>query len=869
MDLTLPAKTKDEKFPDYPTVFHCLDVGKCAVYYWDNFVGKYTKQKILSAFGMSNRKFRKAIGFICSLHDIGKITPQFVFKRLGMDANLFPQYQVHETYLHELNNERTGIFHPEASQYIFLKHTDLPKQIAKELSVVISYHHGSPTYPKCDGYKRLFKEESLQWLRWRQEQDELYFYLRDYWGVNGRLYKNIKDKWALLFIAKIMVIADWVASGHIPRNTQTMEEYQDNSPQYVRQAFRECGFVLPKFNRQVLSFGSLLSPGDIPRSFQTEIKDILANIKNVRLAIVEAPPGCGKTEVSQWAASYFMAAGNDGVTLSMPTCATTASMYARTLAFANAIGDYVPDQAHGNAPSYDRDRELSRWMGNSNRRRMAASPFTVCTVDQLLYGVIQSKFCFMRMPFNHCVILDEIHAYDVYTSSIIDKCIRWLLACGCNVVLLSATLPRKRREDLLHLVHPYAKVKDVPYPRISVATSSRTWVHSLTYHEQKTIDYEFVDKMSYLGILKDVECGGCGSVLVNTVGRSQSVYLDIAAHADDETLVVLIHSNMPRANSGKFNSRREVEKQINDYVGRRGHRPKKLVVVATPVLEQSLDIDFDVMYTDLCPIDLIIQRSGRLHRHVLSRPLGLQNPKLVIMHEMEGIPEYLSDKFIYKPFVLNATYHVLANREHKFSIPQDADDLVNSVYESSDADIVAKYDLSSEWAQELADNYKSITMRNYNDNMLSLSTQIPDPYEMDLFDSIRDEYDADESEGEFDESCALGYNRQAVSRKATVPSYDVLFLKRMPNGKWQLPNGEVLIEPVDGKFAQEEMIKECSAPIRSYALRAEFDRHKESPWGKIDILPFRTKDWLYVVINGAVDYRLDTTLGVVVRKVKK
>ena len=123
---------------------------------------------------------------------------------------------------------------------------------------------------------------------------------------------------------------------------------------------------------------------------------------------------------------------------------------------------------------------------------------------------------------------------------------------------------------------------------------------------------------------QELTAGGCAAVICNTVRRAQDIYriLDDARQnglldipKDD---LILFHARFPPV------WRQEIEQTVLDKFGKNGHRPHKAIVVATQVIEQSLDLDFDLMLTDLAPVDLIIQRAGRLHRH--QRPNGTGTP---------------------------------------------------------------------------------------------------------------------------------------------------------------------------------------------------------------------------------------------------
>jgi hypothetical protein len=126
----------------------------------------------------------------------------------------------------------------------------------------------------------------------------------------------------------------------------------------------------------------------------------------------------------------------------------------------------------------------------------------------------------------------------------------------------------------------------------------------------------------------DLGSGGCALVLRNTVGRAQATYDALSDHfAGDLTL---LHSRFTAAD------RKRIESQLLGELGppEASSRPARRIVVATQVVEQSLDVDFDLMITDLAPTDLLLQRIGRLHRHErpsAARPAPLRSPRCVVV----------------------------------------------------------------------------------------------------------------------------------------------------------------------------------------------------------------------------------------------
>ena len=303
-----------------------------------------------------------------------------------------------------------------------------------------------------------------------------------------------------------------------------------------------------------------------------------------------------------------------------------------------------------------------------------------------MFATLNVKHHFVRLwgLSNRVVVLDEVHAYDTYTSGLIEALLRWLKAMGSSVVLMSATLPAPRRDALLRAwgVAPET-APELSYPRLLLADArgvaggtcdSRPLPPIHLQAVAEDID-SLVAKASEL-----VEQGGCGALIVNTVDRAQSLYLKLKAELADAVPLLLFHARFPA------DQRSQQEQTVLARFGQGGERPAKALLIATQVAEQSLDIDFDFMLTDLAPVDLILQRAGRLHRHQRERP---EAHRLATLYVAGLAPDALPDlkstawEYVYAPYILGRTWALLS-REQALQLPQDIDRLVQAVYDSED-----------------------------------------------------------------------------------------------------------------------------------------------------------------------------------------
>jgi CRISPR-associated helicase Cas3 len=380
------------------------------------------------------------------------------------------------------------------------------------------------------------------------------------------------------------------------------------------------------------------------------------------LAVLEMGMGAGKTEAGlamaeQWAAR----SGADGLLFCLPTRATSDSMFARVQAWLErqdrgdrSLSTYL---AHGkaglnttwqgltrSAPSglgdpldMEADEEVARahaWL--SGPKKGLLSSIVVGTIDQLLFLALNSKHVALRhlAIAGKIVVIDEVHAADDFMRVYLLQALRWLGAYGTPVVVLTATLPEAQRRALLAAYEHglgLTATKDAAaaaYPRVTTTGPQGRSAVALTESRSATsVQLEVGNDDDELVVQRIAELRpGDGIVLVvrNTVARAQQTYRALRRSLGVDE-VLLLHSRLLVAD------RAAREQQLLAALGRAGHRPARLVVVGTQVVEQSLDIDADLLLTDLAPVDLVLQRLGRLHRHARTRPSGLGQARCVLL----------------------------------------------------------------------------------------------------------------------------------------------------------------------------------------------------------------------------------------------
>ena len=485
-----------------------------------------------------------------------------------------------------------------------------------------------------------------------------------------------------------------------------------------------------------------------PRPVQQAAMALAAELDRPSLAIVEAPMGEGKTEAAMYLADHWaVSLGQSGCYFALPTQATSDQMFGRVREF---LATRYPAQVvnlqllHGHATlsaefqalRQNADRlfepqgvDWGRREGSQNviaaewftyRKRGLLAPFGVGTVDQALLAALQTRHVFVRLfgLAHKTVIVDEVHAYDTYMTRLLERLLEWLAALGSSVVLLSATLPASRCQALAAAymrglgAQAASTIPQACYPRITwVNEHSAGAQHIETSREiARTLTIKWVDgrlpsansEPFVLGeeLKAALANGGCAAVICNTVGRAQQVYQALKPHFSGQVddgwpELDLLHARYPYEERERREKRCLVrfgkpngEVQVEEGEVRKVRRPSRAVLVATQVVEQSLDLDFDLMVSDLAPADLVLQRSGRLWRHARSRPKDgdgqeRRRPELwICLPEKVGgdVPFFGGgSERVYDRHVLLRSWLALKDRT-TIDVPGQVEELIEAVY---------------------------------------------------------------------------------------------------------------------------------------------------------------------------------------------
>lgn len=686
----------------HPLICHLIDVGQVAQALWDNVLTHSIHTHFSSLLGLDVAETGRLLSFWVSLHDIGKASPAFQGSREPAKTRLtaaglsFPRRFTRRSSPHATISAKVleGLLEDE---------TDLPPAISKLVARALGGHHG--TWPLLRDLQGL-RTSDVGGDDWASVRRHFLLQLMVLFAP-PRLHSlgnQPEENTLLTLLSGLCVVADWVGSmeAYFPyaETSVDAEEYADRAAQHAHHALEELGWVGWAPPTEVISFQNLFPPFE-PRPMQQAVVGLAETLDQPALVIIEAPTGVGKTEAALYLADHWaVTCQQRGLYVAMPTMATSNQMFGRVR---QVLARRYPDDLvnlhliHSQAPWREDMEALHLETADEReggtvaamawflpRKRTLLAPFGVGTVDQALLSVLQTRHFFLRLfGLSHkTVVFDEVHAYDTYMSTIFQRLLAWLRAVGASVVLLSATLPQRTRRELLEA---YAGTDGVacehaPYPALSWAMADQTGVIPLEAGDERTIVLEWIERepeaiANRLSV--ELSEGGCAAVICNTVRRAQQVYRALCSApivaADD---LSLFHARFP------FAWRNEIEEKILSNFGKEGDRPRKAVVVATQVIEQSLDLDFDLMISDLAPVDLLLQRAGRLHRHSREeRPRPCAVPRFLIAKPavVNDIPDFGPDGHVYEPYLLLRSYLALRGRKH-LTLPADTESLIEGVY---------------------------------------------------------------------------------------------------------------------------------------------------------------------------------------------
>ena len=645
--------------------YHCLDVA--AVGWLLLNPDKPLCRQLARQLNIEPELLQRLVAFFLCQHDIGKFSVAFQGLVPGLSPMLVrpnnrkPYTVRHDSLGYGLWCEEDGLScRFESEDYLALfANSSNAHQLCSSLDhwmEIVTGHHGIPPKNSFLNLKNFFDE---------QDKEAAYHYLQAISGLFIRtndlkilaeksFFNRLKTtSWTL---AGLVVLADWLGSSRHPdlffQNEIPLEEYWQHhalpfAGNAVEDAKLEPAVLAPYVStRHLFDFINILTP-------LQQWAEGVELASGPQLFIFEDVTGAGKTEAATSLAHRLMASDlANGLYVALPTMATANAMYERLgnayrrLYANNALPSLV--LAHGarhlskafrtslalpvNPDAqrrYVRDEETvetfcTAWLADSCKKALLAE-VGVGTLDQALMAVLPARHQSLRCLglARKLLIVDEVHAYDPYMNQLLQALLEYHASQGGSAILLSATLPLTMRN---HYLQAFAKGagKEAPalmereeYPLAThfpapgaVETPLRT-----RPEVARTVTVVLLDKTEeVMDLIKGaVVQGGCVCWVRNTVGDAIKSYRMLEKlEWLDEANLSLFHSRFAMID------RQRIEGETLSLFGKESTEQMRRgrVLIATQVVEQSLDLDFDMMISDLAPIDLLIQRMGREHRHI-------------------------------------------------------------------------------------------------------------------------------------------------------------------------------------------------------------------------------------------------------------
>lgn len=629
--LSWPGKSPHPPFEiEHPAVYHMLDVAAVA-------------ERLIKPFALPD-SLNAALILLIALHDLGKINEGFrrMLRTPDGGRQKFRHWEVSEVLLRHHDGLLGKILGGDA----------LPREA---LYAAVAGHHGRPPdlqFPSAQARRARFgpKDDALKIAgEGVGASADVIAQFAALWpdaSLNGMTLEaaQILGWW----LAGLCTTADWIGS-----NTDWFPPQSGQMPllDYLTSARERAGVAVKAagLGGAPAQTGSLF---DFPLRPMQVACDQIALPDGPMLAVIEDETGAGKTEAALLLAHRMLQAGKArGIFFALPTMATADAMFRRasnvvgtmldrpsvTLAHGRAgLSEEFRDLQFGRAESPD-DVTCTEWLVDSRRRTLLAD-VGVGTIDQALLAVLPVKFEALRLfgLSSKILIVDEVHELgEPYIGAELEALLRMHRAAGGSAILLTATLPLALRARLLAVYGGHADSR--AYPALTIAGGD-----VVTDLPQKTGDKGAVKVVrlptaeAAVDLLVTQVQNGAACVWVrNSVDDAIAALEALRARGVPADL---LHARFA------LGDRKRIEAAALARFGKNGSGRAGRVLIGTQVLESSLDLDFDVMVSDLAPMAALIQRAGRLWRHMDLRPRSARPLGGPVLHVVSPDPATACDE---------------------------------------------------------------------------------------------------------------------------------------------------------------------------------------------------------------------------------
>jgi CRISPR-associated endonuclease/helicase Cas3 len=650
----------------HPLPYHCLDVAAVGEALLTRQRG--LRQSLSGLLGLSSEETVSVVCFLLCLHDIGKFAKKFQAKESALYPACFDDdpSRVPAGYDHGAGGLRLfdaddgGLHLPSGSN----------RRMWRPLVSAVVGHHGAPPQPvfneSLTALRSDFGKSGIEASKAFIQQ------VRDLFALPQTLPRLERVQRASFTVAGLAVLTDWIGSKQewFPycEPAQDLEAYWRHARKQAVHAVDEAG-VLPAERNPQFDCGALIDAGTVPTPMQDWARSVELP-DGPALFMIEDETGSGKTEAALMLAQRLMASGRaDGLYVALPTMATANAMFDRLAAayrqlFATGAQPSIA-LAHGARDTHEGFRSAvlaagrreapysstnnleeesettasaacAAWIADDRRRAFLADA-GAGTMDQALLSILPSRHQSLRLLglMRRVLILDEVHAYDAYMQREIERLLEFQAGLGGSAILLSATLPlsvRKRLADAFskgsgnEAAAHHSVSRDVNYPLATVcgASTQASFKVSGQRGRARTLPVRCLGtpEDALIAVEQAARTGQAVLYIRNTVDDALEAHAALTARGVDADV---FHARFALVD------RLQIEERVVATFGNFSTSKDRTgkVLIATQVVEQSLDLDFDALITDLAPVDLLIQRAGRLWRH--RRPERAGQPELLVV----------------------------------------------------------------------------------------------------------------------------------------------------------------------------------------------------------------------------------------------
>ncbi|MDD4996831.1 MAG: CRISPR-associated helicase/endonuclease Cas3 [Syntrophales bacterium] len=682
--------------PDYPykpkyhpLVYHCLDVAAVAAVWWDT--SSVIRMAFLNACGFGGLVENAVLAwmlFFVAIHDLGKLDVRYQLKSEDAHNAFWPELNPGDViYEGQYDHGRGGLGWADLEHADWF-HSDY--EIIFPWIEAVTGHHGEFMGRRYDTFGKPIARENVL-LHDRNARREFIKEMQRVFLSEDLIQAgppSLIDPAGKSLFGGFCSVSDWIGSNanffHYRERGVEAWEYFAGTREYVKKGniLSSCGLLRDPMPYSGVK--SLLKEKEKPRGIQKKIDD-LPIVPS--LMLIEASTGSGKTEAAvAYAWKLLDHCMADSIVFALPTQASANAMLERVERFAEIIfgkganvvlahgkRDYNPKfrklveiAVRNNVDDEEASVQCAEWIAQS-RKRVFLGQIGVCTIDQVLLSVLPVRHKFVRgFGINKSVlIVDEIHAYDSYMHGILSEVISRQRKMGASVILLSATLPSNIRNEIFKLWNN-TEVKSDRYPQLTHVPIGEKYKCKTGPAKKHGVKIELVDSPGTRPdlalrqrVIDSALRGAKTALIMNFVDDAQKTAKELSDSAVNATSVPVdvFHARF------RLLDRMRIEEKLHRLYGRNSE-PGGRILVATQVLEQSVDLDSDWMITQICPGDLFFQRLGRLHRHKRKRPEFFKDALCTILIPSGG--DYGLHQKIYKNVLsLWRTEQLLRNNKDK------------------------------------------------------------------------------------------------------------------------------------------------------------------------------------------------------------